>query len=350
MRYSNYIFTKGSIVFVRFPAASDMAYLNGRPLVVVSNPTHLMRTLIVCTTGTQDKPGIEVSFYNHMDKTFVGDAEISNIYPYCMLTIYTDQIVASIGQLDPYIMQEVDKAIDFHLGRSNEVPDYLKKFEDYICGVSHNAVRDRYIKKEGISSDLKPAYPYKREHRKTQDESRLDTPKGSRRVTNTVNKNSDVSSELQIPQVTNEQIMTWVAEPPKSEVTVQMICNNTSALMSTLDEESVALIISRAVPLALVAKKYNLNQRNASFLRIPLTNLSIRLALSILNGNSSSTKIEDYADYIWIAMALCKAFIPNKITGDTSAYDEHINLIAHKYKINTEDRRTWKSIENFYCE
>ena len=58
MRQSNYLFTKGSIVFVRFNKDHYYSYLNGRPLIVVSNPSHIMNTLIVCTTGTQDKPGI----------------------------------------------------------------------------------------------------------------------------------------------------------------------------------------------------------------------------------------------------------------------------------------------------
>lgn len=334
MRYSNYIFTKGSIVFVMFPASSEKAFLNGRPLIVVSNPSHLLHTLTVCTTGTQDKPGIAVSFWNHMDKCYIGDTEVSNIYPYNILTIRTDQIVASIGQLDPFIMKEVDKAIDFHLGRTDEVPGYLKEFEDHICGVGFNSVQEKYITSETVSENFTPPYKYKREHHKTShSKSHHQSEKGNTQKTHSL---------------TNDEIMQWTKEIPLKDIDIFKICKNPKELVSALDEKSVSLIVSRSVPISLICKKYNINIRTATYLRITLTNFSVKLGVSILNGETKPLS-NTIPEYTLIGMILAKAFSPNMITSSESKYDRLIDMISEKYKINTEDKRIWKSVETFYC-
>lgn len=337
MRHSNYIFTKGSIVFVKYPPSSPNAFLNGRPLIVVSNPTHILRTLVVCTTGTQDKPGIGVSFWNHADKCYVGDAEISNIYPYSMMTIYTDKIVSSIGQLDPFIMKEVDRAIDFHMGRSDIIPNYLMDHSDYICSVSHNNAHDKYITKEHVSEEFEPPYKYRKEHRKdhVNSEGRF---KRTKKTAPTV------------PQIlTNDDIMAWVNEAPAENIDLSKICREPSVVIQAIDEKSVNLIVSRAVPISLVAKKYKINQRTATFLRITLTNISIRLGINLINGKLTRSSFDVPADYIYIGMALAKAFAPDSLTGSETEYSDEISRVSHFYKINTEDRRTWKSVESFYC-
>lgn len=340
MRYSNFIFTKGSIVFVRYPVSSDQAYLNGRPLVIVSNPTHLMNTVVVCTTGTRDKPGIEASFYNYGNKAFVGNAKKSNIYPYSMRTIYTDQIIESIGQLDPFIMQELDKAIDFHLGRTNEVPGYLKNIATDICGVTYNPANGKRIAHdELINPAFSAPYTYPNERRKTNNNSKkFKTP-----------KKTEIRSDIN--QITNNDIIEWSNDSFDDTIKMNNIYKDSVELMKVLDERSVAFIVSRVVPIALIAKKYNVNPKVATHLRITLTNISVKIAISILNANpTSSVKISNSADYVVIGMILAKAFSPNAIKTNTSVYDKRINDIAYKYKMNTGDRRIWRSVEQFYCE
>ena len=336
MRYSNYIFTKGSIVFVKFPASSKEAYLNGRPLIVVSNPTHILKTLIVCSTGTQDKPGIEVSFWNHNDGCYVGDNVVSKIYPYSLMTIYTDDIVSSIGQLDPFIMKEVDKAIDFHLGKSDEIPGYLKDQYNYICGVSNNPIDDKYISKEHTNEHFTPHYAYRKEHRRSITSKKLPTKYSRSTLTNY--------------QITDVDIARWVNESPDKELNLPAICKNPSELIHAIDEKSVNMIVSRIVPIALIAKKYGINQRVATFLRITLTNISVKLGVNIINGKIKSEDRSDLADYVVIGMILANAFSNDSIKSNIHLYDSIINQISHKYRINTEDRRTWRSVETFYCE
>ena len=321
MRFSNYVFTKGSIVFVRFPSSSEKAFLNGRPLIVISNPSHLLRTLTVCMTGTQDKPGIKASFWNHVDKCYVGDVEESNIYPYSIMTIYTDQIVSSIGQLDPFIMKEVDKAIDFHLGRTDEIPGYLKSYDDHIRGVNYNEADSKYIRGESVSDKFTASYDYKREYHRQANSFKSPKPE----------KNGNTC-------ITNDDIMAWTNEKPTEEIDLSKICRNYSELVKVMDEKSVNLIVSRVVPITLIAKKYSI---------ITLTNISVRLGVALLNGECDNQDILE--DYILIGMVLAKAFAPNSIKTDTDKYNELIDRISAKYKINTEDRRTWKGIESFYC-
>ena len=338
MRYSNYIFTKGSIVFVEFPPSSEQAYLNGRPLIVVSNPTHIIKTLIVCTTGTQNKPGIEVSFWNHMDKCYVGDVEVSKIYPYNMRTIYTDDIVASIGQLDPFIMKELDQAIDFHLGRSDEIPGYLKECEEYICGVSHHVIREKYITKETTSEKFGAQYTYRKEHRKP-----------TKRSKN--GKKSDknhFSSKDNISQITNDEILEWTNASNNIDIDISKICNNSSELIHLIDEKSVNLIVSRIVPISLIAKKYSINQRSATFLRITLTNIAIRIGMNLMNGRIKRKSLSALADYVFIGMLLSKTFMADKNDTSTDEYNVDIDRVSQYYKINTNDRRIWRSVESFY--
>ena len=64
MRKSNLLISKGSVVFAKFEANTKDAYLNDRPLIVVSNPTNILNSVMVCTCGTRDKPGILASLWN----------------------------------------------------------------------------------------------------------------------------------------------------------------------------------------------------------------------------------------------------------------------------------------------
>lgn len=333
MRYSNYVFTKGSIVFIEVPQSSDKSFLNGRPLIVVSNPTHILNTLVVCTTGTRDKPGIEVSFWNHSDGCYVGNAEVSKIYPYSMTTIYTQDIISSIGQLDPFIMKELDKAIDFHLGRTDEVPGYLAKDASYITEVTHNPVKDIYITEEAISDKLKTPYKNRKE-RKT----------FANRYGNFISKTSkksDVDKYL-----TDTDITQWIDKIPDPKFNLADMYKDSSRLICSLDEESVAMIVSRIVTVSEVADKYSVNNRIATVLRNRLTEIAIRLGSNYLTGKiSPSTNSDRLADHILIGMILTKAFTPKEFASRwTSKFDADMEKISHKYNINTDDRRTWKSM------
>lgn len=362
MRNSNYLFTKGSIVFAKFSKTSDKAYLNGRPLIVVSNPTHIMRTLIVCTTGTRDKPGIEVSFYNFADNTNVGGAELSKIYPYSLLTIYTDDIESTIGNLDPYIMKEVENSIAFHLGLSDKVPGYLKDNEDELTGVTFSQLHRDCISDERMAKDFTPAVPFKREDGRFRLNRAKLHPKDKTEKNSHINIPTNASISTPVKEypvsilnkdiVEKDDIKRWTEATSSNALKVRLAYNNSSELLKLLDEESAALIISRIVPLIMVSKKYQMDKRVATLMRITLTNAAISLGISVLTASKSSCmKIADPSDFVIIGMVLAKAFTPNSLPENYSdEFDKRMERVTEKYKINTKDRRTWKTIELFYFD
>lgn len=347
MRNSNYLFTKGSIVFVKYPATSDNAFLNGRPLIVVSNPSHILRTLIVCTTGTQDKPGIKASFYNHVDKCYVGDAEVSNIYPYSLKTIYTDQIVASIGQLDPFIMAEIDKAIDFHFGRTTEIPKYLENCSNELVGVLYNQMRENNITKEIASQEYIPAVNYKRQHKKSES-SNVYNDKQTPKTKKLINSKSHIIKSS-TSKKSKDFIMQWATMAIPSDIDFNTICTDTSALSRYVDHYSIAMICSRAVPLTIVADKYNINKRNATLMRTTLTNMLIKLGTNLLRTSGNIHKQGNLSEDFILGIILAKEFSKIEPKNNiTKVYSDKIGAIMTKYKINFNDKRIWKSIESFY--
>ena len=126
MRISNIQFGKGSIIFANFPTDSADAFLNNRPLVVVSHPVPIFNQVIVCGTGTKMKPGIQIRLWNYHMNRPLGNSEVSTIYPYSLYTIKTENIDRQIGQLDRFTMKEVDKAVQFFLGFSDEIPKFME--------------------------------------------------------------------------------------------------------------------------------------------------------------------------------------------------------------------------------
>lgn len=343
MRYSNYMFSKGSIVFVRVAPSSDNAYLNGRPLIVISNPTHIMNTLLVCTTGTRDKPGIEISLYNYYSKSFCGDVEISKIYPYNILTIYASDIVSSLGQLDPFIMKELDAAIDFHLGRTDIVPGYLKNIEEELCGVTYNTIAKKLYTQEMIKTESLPTMPkYAAIRAKDEEKTIENIPSGK---PDKITK----SEPTKKPKNSKNSIVTKWMECPNntSSDELRANCRNDVELVKLMDESSVAMIVSRVAPVSLIAEKYNIGKQHASYLRITLTNVAIEMARLMLT-TKGVVRSKNPPDYILIGMVLLNTFSPEKVPdGSLRAYTTRINDVVSKYSIDTTNRKTWKAVEIF---
>ena len=347
MRYSNYLFTKGSIVFVKVPETSENSYLNNRPLIVVSNPIPIMSTLMVCLTGTKNKPGIEVSLYNHYYKKFVGDNKVSKIYPYNIITIRTDQIVSSIGQLDPYIMKEVDVAIDFHLGRTNVVPGYLKSIENTLCGVTYNEMNYNYVIQEMINPGLFGKFIQCAADDVCPVVNDGGTPKYNAPT------EWDIAHSMLTPAsnssiLTKDSVNQWMkSENSASSDDIKKHCRDSIELVKLLDEKSVAMIVSRLVPVSLISEKYDISKQQAAFLRISLTNVATNMA-KLMITSKEVVRSKNPPDYIIIGMLLIKVFSPELIKDySTEKYDARIFEIAEKYSIDTNSKRTWKSVECF---
>ena len=335
MRYSNLLFGKGSIIFCRYPANSDKAFLNGRPLIVVSNPTSILRTITVCLTGTQDKPGISASFYNHLEREYVGGAKVSTIYPYYLYTIHIDYVVSTIGQLDPYIMREVDDAIDFHLGRNMKVPGYLINHDEYLFSVTYQQAQDKHLPREYLNRDFCEGVPMKRSPRKAVNDNSL-----SQEVDEKSSLNNVISAQV---------IDQWISDTNAAAVNVSEISTDQTALVNLMDEQSVSFIVSRIVPISLISRRYKCNRPVANTLRLTLTNMAMTLAKDTLNSMSglfSSTEVEKIPDFVIVGMILLRTFFPNDVTGDYQRYLERMDECTTKYRINTEDRRIWRACDS----
>lgn len=148
MQHSNLLIVKGSVIYIDSGTKESKEvpqFLWDRPLVVISNPNPIYDTVNVCMTGTRKKPGIKCSLYNYAKMTAIGHEEVSTIYPYQIFTIHTSLISNVIGVMNPYIMAEVDKSIDFFLGRSMEVPKFLEEFS-HLFGVEYQGAKKEHIK------------------------------------------------------------------------------------------------------------------------------------------------------------------------------------------------------------
>ena len=125
-RITNICYPRGSIIYAQFNKNSEFYFLNMRPLIVVSNQTQMFDSLSCIACGSRDRPGIEISLFNHLYGKWIGGHQFSVAQPYTMYTVIVSQIVEFHGVIDPFTMKAIDKAIAFHLGLSEEVPPYME--------------------------------------------------------------------------------------------------------------------------------------------------------------------------------------------------------------------------------
>jgi hypothetical protein len=263
------------------------------------------------------------------------------------MTIYTDQIVASIGQLDPFIMKEVDNAIDFHLGRTSEVPKYLKDYEEELIGVDYNKIQTKDVKHEIISKDFIPAVNYKRQYRKQDDKPQMKKQKEKKNKKNEYtsiykNKVTSIDKPTAIP-LTNDDIVKWV-NANHHEINYGEICRDRKMLIKYIDNESINMICSRIVPLALISEKYKISRRSATHMRITLTNMLIERGVDILSSSGNMHIASKIAESYLLGIILAKKFVNIESKNNISeTYQDKINDMLIRYKINFNDNRIWKS-------
>lgn len=131
-KISNLCYPRGSVVYAKFDKNSDYYYLNMRPLIVVSQQTQMFDSLTVIGCGSRDRPGIEISLFNHQAGHWIGNHQFSVAQPYAIFSIIVPQIIEFHGVIDPWTMDAIDKAMAFHLGLSKEVPPYMSSIYDEL--------------------------------------------------------------------------------------------------------------------------------------------------------------------------------------------------------------------------
>lgn len=139
MRISNLQFAKGSIVFSDNSTHYLPSELVKRPLLVIGNYTHIMSKIIVCSITSRNQPGIRIKLWNYATNSqmIANEYGISTIQPYSIYSISTASVTSTIGIIDPFIMKQVEKDVQFFLGFSDEVPEYLKNHSD-LCNIEYN--------------------------------------------------------------------------------------------------------------------------------------------------------------------------------------------------------------------
>lgn len=139
MRISNLQFAKGSIVFSDNSSHYLPSELVKRPLLVIGNYTHIMSKIIVCSITSRNQPGIRIKLWNYATNSqmIANEYGISTIQPYSIYSISTASVTSTIGIIDPFIMKQVEKDVQFFLGFSDEVPEYLKNHSE-LCNIEYN--------------------------------------------------------------------------------------------------------------------------------------------------------------------------------------------------------------------
>lgn len=374
MRKSNLLITKGSVVFAKFEANTKDAYLNDRPLVVVSNPTNILNSITVCTCGTREKPGILASFWNYERNTYIGGNEVSNIYPYMLLTIRIEAIKCCIGQLDPYMMEAIDKAIDYHLGRTNELPPYLSSVQEEIQYVGYNPINGHsFTRNEIISEELRESYTGKwvkgvvqgpqikvkdtiKKNKKKKGKSA--TAKKNEKNVEDVNVHSDWGlrnydeftrdeSDNDISQEACDNIIStnkpaidfWLKKEVLFPIEPTLI-NAPNDILKLIGPVATTCILARTIPISKICKKYSLSVKDATLMRVNLTNYFI---LKEVNRRRANNETGDERSTPRIMGAiLAKEFIFNeRLTKKERAFQEAYNL-------DTSDGRKWRSVREYY--
>lgn len=147
-RITNICYPRGSIIYAQFNKCSEYYFLNMRPLIVISVQNQMFDSLNVIACGSRDRPGVEISLFNHMRGKWIGDRQYSIAQPYAMYTVMVSQIIEFHGVIDPFTMKAIDKAVAFHLGMSEEVPPYMKDIYEelmaprYSMGTNENTQLD----------------------------------------------------------------------------------------------------------------------------------------------------------------------------------------------------------------
>ena len=158
MRISNLQFAKGSIVFSDNSSHYLPSELVKRPLLVIGY-THIMSKIIVCSITSRNQPGIRIKLWNYATNSqmIANEYGISTIQPYSIYSISTASVTSTIGVIDPFIMKQVEKDVQFFLGFSDEVPEYLKNHSD-LYSIEYNYGDD--TKNFSVSTDetIDPKY------------------------------------------------------------------------------------------------------------------------------------------------------------------------------------------------
>lgn len=270
MRISNLQFAKGSIVYANF-SGDENSYLNGRPLLIVSNYIPIFSSVwAVPITTSLDKPGIKCLIWNYHTNAPMGGAQCSVIKLHEIISISTGNIHSCIGTMDPIIMKKVDEAIQYYLGYSDAIPQFMEDCE------KDNVPQYVKLSETFYDRNQRVSIKYERDeiiHRQLQSIPEF-TENSKKRV-------FDYGEEMTINSVQSRQendISTFNEIPLQTAIDIwnsgeklnvpKLLCNDISWVNKNIPERDIAMVISRNVSLVEIKDRYDLkNERNARMLR-----------------------------------------------------------------------------------
>lgn len=318
---NNMQFSKGSIVFAY--SADLPAYLNNRPLLVISGFTHIMNKIIVCEITSQDKPGISCSLWNYRENNYLGGIEKSVILPYSIFSIKTQYIKSTYGVLDPITMNEVDNAVKFFLGYSSEIPAFMEEAS--------------YMYKR--FANIPASYPFS-ENETINDHFNLDLKVYDKPNNDNATEENPLETEFDY----KAYVKKWISEKEILDV-------------NKIPMETAICIGTRVLRIADIMKHYKINSAKAKYLRKNITELLVFYAKQFITKNPSIELDENIpSDSLMIKVGMCLFF--NLYRGEftktiSKVSDNPVELykkgsdnskeIIRLFNINFNNRKVWNS-------
>lgn len=168
-RITNVQYPPGAIVRGRLPreyCGIAYEYLNGRPLIVISQQSQMFDNLIVIPCGSRNRPGIEINIWDYKHNRYVSDHDKSLAYPYNLTQIRVNFIEETLGFIDSFTMKEIMRCVQYHLGLSDYIPPYMAKIHEelyaprYSLGTEDNTQLSDPHPMIGKYHALRMGYPY----------------------------------------------------------------------------------------------------------------------------------------------------------------------------------------------
>lgn len=386
-RITNLCYPRGAVVYAKFSKYSEYYYLNMRPLIVVSNQMQMFDSLTVIGCGSKDRPGIIISLFNHYVGKWIGDHEYSIAQPYSIFSINTNQIQEFHGVVDTWTMKAIDKSMAFHLGLTDEVPEYLNDVWEellkpkYRMGTEDNTQLDD-PHQYGSTNETTRKFERIPSVRKTA-KSAGDKVHISNYTLNEISQSNDTTEENKEYNLDNtikiidenhnallDEIVQTKEEANTTEHTpVNNIRQGTAELIipkpidTTIKPEIAELLklITEDDEIAcitrkMVSGKYGARKTiNISSQQIPPLRRAIEIKYNLLNGKFSSSianrichqqrnfrflnSFEKVASILYCT--------PDDLQISNAIYCEVAKVIIKEYKLEFTDKRSWRGLENF---
>ena len=393
VRITNICYPRGSVIYCAFDKSSEYYFLNMRPLIVVSNQTQMFDSLSCIACGSRDRPGIEISLFNHTYGKWIGGHQYSVAQPYALYTVLVSQIVEFHGVIDPYTMKAIDKAMSFHLGLTEEVPPYMEGIykellePKYSMGTEENtqlqdphqlgSVNETTRKFEKLPSKTKGVIPGKPYPKKTETSKKPEPSKftlnpetAMKQFLNTKldradqlrneEKKPDTSTEPQTalqtpeskpvsePEVKRVGTATLVVPEQKPEEVLSSISDVILNIAACLTEDERTSVITRKMEPGKLTKT-TIYATQISSVRKAIEYQCILDGKFIKSMNQRICHRQSNFRFVtsFQKVACILYFTPSELGITDAAFNELAKQVIKENHLQFDDGRAWRGIKNF---